>query len=126
MFINLSDICHLRRPVLLVEAARIGVASYCRERTLLRHLGDLHPRDSMAVLTSLLEIEDELNQLRKHGSAGYSPARHVDVAIAILGEVRLARAAAHPDQEKASGIEAFLSATNASSASEIAGSSAGC
>jgi len=123
---NIPDLARLRRPALLIEAARLGVATYCRERTLRRHLGDLHHPDSEAVLETLLEIEEELNQLRRHDYAGYSPARHVDVVIAILGEVRRMRAAARPDQEKASGIEAFLSATKASSASEIAGSSAGC
>ena len=123
---TIPDLAHLRRPALLIEAARLGVATYCRERTLRRHLGDLHHPDSEAILETLLEIEEELNQLRRHGYAGYSPARHVDVVIAILGEVRRMRAAARPDQEKAAGIEAFLSATKASSASEIAGSSAGC
>ena len=122
----IPSLAHLRRPALLIEAARIGAGTYNRERTLRRHLGDLHHPDSEAVLETLLEIEGELNQLRRHDYAGYSPARHVDVVIAILGEVRLMRAAAQPDQEKASGIEAFLLATNASSASEIAGSSAGC
>lgn len=123
---TIPDLARLRRPALLIEAARIGVMSYSRERTLRRHLGDLHDPDSDAALESLLEIEDELNQMRRNDYAGYSPARHVDVVIAILGEVRLMRLAACPDQEKASGIEAFLSATKASSASEIAGSSAGC
>ena len=104
---TIPDLAHLRRPALLIEAARLGVATYCRERTLRRHLGDLHHPDSEAVLETLLEIEEELNQLRRHDYAGYSPARHVDVVIAILGEVRLMRLAACPDQEKASGIEAF-------------------
>ncbi|WP_422028712.1 DUF6477 family protein [Roseovarius sp.] len=120
------DLAHLRRPALLIEAARVGVVTYSRERTLRRHLGDLHHPASEAVLETLLEIENELNQMRRIGSAGYSPARHVDVVIAILGEVRLMHAAARKDQEKASGIEAFFSVTKASSASEIAGSSAGC
>ncbi|MEQ8896764.1 MAG: DUF6477 family protein [Roseovarius sp.] len=122
----IPDLTHLRRPALLIEAARIGVANYCREKTLRRHLGDLHHPDSGAMLETLLEIEEELNQLRRNDYAGYSPARHVDVVIAILGEVRLMRAAARTDQEKASGIEAFFLVTKASSASVMAGSSAGC
>ncbi|KZY46468.1 hypothetical protein A3731_31975, partial [Roseovarius sp. HI0049] len=116
MTYTIPDLARLRRPALLIEAARLGVVNYNRERTLRRHLGDLHHPDSEAVLETLLEIEDELNQMRRNGYAGYSPARHVDVVIAILGEVRLMRAAARTDQEKASGIEAFFSLTKASSA----------
>lgn len=122
----LTCLARLRRPRLLIEAARIGVMDYSRNAALRRHLGYLHQPDSEATLGALLEIEEELNLMRKDGNAGYSPARHVDVVIAILGEARLLRAAPLPNQEKASGIEAFLSATKASSASEMAGSSAGC
>lgn len=123
---SLNHMSRLRRPRLLIEAARIGVTDYSREATLRRHLGYLHHPDSETALEELLEIEDELNQMRKDGNAGYSPARHVDVVIAMLGEARLIRASAPNDQEKASGIEAFFSATKASSASAMPGSSAGC
>ena len=126
MTTHLPSLSRLRRPRLLIEAARFGLAEYNREATLQRHLGYLHQPDAEATLGMLLEIEQELNLMRKDGNAGYSPARHVDVVIAILGEARLLRTAPVPDQEKASGIDAFFSITKASSASAIAGSSAGC
>ena len=126
MTTRLPCLYSLRRPRLLIEAARLGVAEYSRDAALRRHLGYLRQPDCEATLGALLEIEDELNQMRKEGNAGYSPARHVDVVIAIMGEARLLRASAQADQEKASGIEAFFSATKASSASAIPGSSAGC
>ena len=84
----------LRRPRLLIRAARIGVQDYCREG----HLRRLLPgRDAMrgpAVLRALIEMEAALDARRLAGAAGYSACRHVDVLIAMMGEARLLRARA--------------------------------
>ena len=93
---SVPDLAHLRRPALLMRGRtrRAWSPILANAHLKRRHLGDLHHPASEAVLETLLEIENELNQMRRIGSAGYSSARHVDVVIAILGEVRLMHAAA--------------------------------
>ena len=82
-----------RRPPLLVQAARIGAAGYHRDRALRRHLGWLRPPGNGAALSALMQLEEELEERRRDRDAGYSPARHVDVMIAVIGEARLMRTA---------------------------------
>jgi len=82
-----------RRPPLLIRAARIGVTDYRRETALRRHLNGARPPGHDAALGALMEIEEEQEQARRTRAAGYSPARHVDVLIAVMGEARLLRAA---------------------------------
>lgn len=79
----------LRRPRLLVQAARHGLGDYKRSRVLQRlvRLGG-SPGPQRAV-NALLPVEAHLEQARKSGDASYNPARHVEVLIALLGEVRL-------------------------------------
>jgi len=90
---TLTHLSTLRRPPLLVEAARIGLTEYRREPALRRHLGiRCSPTDGRA-LGALMEIEREHDDRRRRGDAGYSPARHVEVMIAVMGEARLMRAA---------------------------------
>ncbi len=89
----LSKLNRLRRPALLIEAARIGVMDYCRERVLRRLLGASRPPGNGAALAALMELEDAIDEDRRNGRAGYSPARHVEVMIAIMGEARLLQAA---------------------------------
>jgi len=88
----LSMLNQLRRPPLLIEAARLGLADYRRETALRRHLGILRPPTGAAALLALIEIEAEIDRERRCGGAGYSPARHVDVLIAMMAEARLMRA----------------------------------
>lgn len=82
----------LRRPRLLIRAARLGVEDYRRELYLNRLLGLSAPKRSGPVLMRLIEIEADLNAARLAESAGYSIARHVEVLIAMMGEARLLRA----------------------------------
>ena len=82
----------LRRPALLMRAARIGAEDYRREMHLPRLLGyGVLPRHAPALLR-LIEIEGELNKLRQEGDSSYSLIRHVDLMIAMLGEARILRA----------------------------------
>ncbi|MEL0435544.1 DUF6477 family protein [Phycobacter sp. K97] len=87
----LSRLSSLHRPRLLVRAARIGAATYIRDKTLHRLLGyGTLPKPSAAIL-KLLDIEFVLNARRLSGDAGYTMARHIDVLIALMGEANLLR-----------------------------------
>jgi len=86
----------LRRPKLLIQAARFGMIDYRRETALRRLLGCAGLPGNGAALAALMEIEDALDEQRRGDDAGYSARRHVDVMIAIMGEARLMRAARHP------------------------------
>ncbi|WP_128253880.1 DUF6477 family protein [Falsirhodobacter deserti] len=79
-------LANLSRPRLLVRAARLGIDEYRRERDL-RRLTD-HSRPESA-LPRLLETEARLEETRLAGDASYSVARHVEVLIALMAEVRL-------------------------------------
>lgn len=88
----LSMLNTLRRPRLLIRAARIGAQDYRRERHLQRLLGyGALPRPAAALLR-LMEIEREMNEQRSGDEAGYSLTRHLDILIAMMGEAQLLRA----------------------------------
>ena len=77
----------LRRPRLLIRAARFGLMDYHRERDLRRLVAsNLSP--SRAV-PQLIEQEERLEETRRAGDCAYSAARHIDVLIALMAEVRL-------------------------------------
>ena len=76
----------LRRPRLLIRAARLGKQDYLRERHLRRLLPQRAlPRPAEAVMR-LFEIERDMNEQRLMDDAGYSLPRHLDVLIALLAE----------------------------------------
>lgn len=87
----LSLLQDLRRPRLLIRAARHGVDEYQRDHHLRRHLGYGSLPKSGAALMQLVEKETALNEQRRSGDAGYSIVTHVDILIAIMGEARLLR-----------------------------------
>ncbi|WP_299789206.1 DUF6477 family protein [uncultured Marivita sp.] len=88
----LTQLSQLRRPRLLIRAARIGAQSYRREARLPRLLGyGVSPRTGPA-LVKLMSIEAELNEQRENGDACYSVAAHVDVLTAVMGEAQILRA----------------------------------
>lgn len=78
----------LRRPRLLIRAAHHGLADYNRNRDLKRLLAGQAPAPREAV-ARLIDEERALEEARRDGGAAYSVARHVDVMIAILAEMRL-------------------------------------
>ncbi|MBW4982236.1 hypothetical protein KZZ07_06730 [Mameliella sp. CS4] len=85
----------LRRPRLLIRAARIGAQDYRRNPHLNRLLGyGALPRPG-AALMRLVEIESELNERRHADDAAYSVSRHVEVLTAMMGEARILREAAY-------------------------------
>ena len=121
------ELSKLTRPRLLSQAARAGEAMYERTRHLPRILGRSAPASHEIALGLLLEREQELEAQRKTGDAVYRAARHVELLIAIRAEAAMWQApSTDQDQVNASGIDAFLLATYAASASASAGSRAGC
>ena len=85
----LSMLNALRRPRLLIRAARIGAQDYSRDRHLKRLLGyGSLPRPAVALM-QLMELERALDDQRREEDAGYSLTRHLDVLIAIMGEARV-------------------------------------
>jgi hypothetical protein len=92
---ELADlVAAMRRPRLLIRAARHGLDAYDRGR----HLGRLTRRGDVptpgAALAVLIEAEGRMEHARRDGAAGYSLSRHVELLIALLAEARLAMAGA--------------------------------
>jgi Family of unknown function (DUF6477) len=79
----------LRRPRLLMRAARFGLQEYRRERDLRRYVGSgASPEDTVF---SLMSVEANLEATRIAGDAAYSVARHIEVLIALLAEAQFLR-----------------------------------
>ena len=88
----LSMLGALRRPRLLMRAARIGAEDYRRSAHLPRLLGYGQLPRHGAALMRLIEIEREMNDQRREADAGYSLSRHLDVLIAMVGEANILKA----------------------------------
>lgn len=84
----------LRRPRVLIRAAREGQAGWRRERDLRRLLRSDHCPAPGAALPRLRAEESLLNDARLQRTADYDMHRHVLLMIAILAEMRVAVAAA--------------------------------
>jgi len=76
----------LRRPRLLVLAARKGLPYYKRKRDLKVILGARATGGNL--LARLIAEEAELNHLRRSGDSAYSPAAHISVLTALIAEAR--------------------------------------
>lgn len=76
----------LRRPKLLIRAARIGSANYRRERDLRRLIKSQSLPKPGKGLTMLMAMEQELEVIRKTGNATYSISRHVEILAALIAE----------------------------------------
>ncbi|MCR8547230.1 DUF6477 family protein [Salipiger sp. P9] len=84
----------LRRPRLLIRAARIGADDYRRDTHLSRVLGLTAPQRSGPAILKLMEIEATLEARRRAADGGYSIARHVEVLAAMMAEARQLRESA--------------------------------
>ena len=82
----LSD---LRRPALLLRAARFGLTDYQRDRDLKRLLRESAAGGPEKTLPRLLHEENMLEEIRRAGDASYSLTRHIELLIALLAEVSL-------------------------------------
>lgn len=83
----------LRRPRLLVKAAKHGSREYNREAHLPQLLGFGRLPRHGAALMKLVDIEAELNEQRLRKDATYSIPHHVEVLAVMMGEARLMREA---------------------------------
>lgn len=79
----------LRRPQLLIRAARAGQADYNRTRDLKRLMRVQAAPAPDKALPLLLEEEGRLEEIRQKGDAAYSFVRHIDLLIAMMAEARL-------------------------------------
>lgn len=79
----------LRRPQLLVRAARAGLIDYNRKRDLKRLMRLSEAPSPDRAVTALLAEEERLEDIRRKGDATYSFARHIEVLIAMMAEARL-------------------------------------
>ena len=83
-----SALSKLRRPRLLIRAARHGVAEYDRAAGLARLLDIANASDPDAQLSALLAAEADAEASRKAGAATYSVTRHIELLVALMGEAR--------------------------------------
>lgn len=91
-----SHINELKRPKLLVSAARHGVDTYDRTSHLSKYV-PIQPLPGPGVaLMQLFEIEREMNNARREKRSTYAPSDHVDVLVAIMAEAQLWRASHQP------------------------------
>lgn len=79
----------LRRPRLLIRAARFGLVDYNRERDLRRLMKTESAPTPSVALGVLIEQEEQLEEIRINGDANYSVSRHIEVLVALMGEARL-------------------------------------
>lgn len=84
-----SRLANLKRPKLLARAARFGAEEYRRNVHLPKLLQKSPLPRSAAAIMQLFDLESEINMLRLTKSGDYSPAKHVEVLIALIGEARL-------------------------------------
>ena len=82
-----SLLANLRRPRLLIRAARFGLADYRRDRDLRRLIGQISSPD--VAVERLMTEEQVLEETRRAGDAAYSVTRHIEVLIALICETRL-------------------------------------
>lgn len=79
----------LRRPRLLIRAARFGVSDYNRSRDLKRITGSNSAPSPVRAVSTLIEEEAKIEATRKQGDASYCVTRHVEILIALIAEARL-------------------------------------
>lgn len=89
----LSMARELRRPRLLIRAARAGLADYNRPRDLKRLMRIAEAPAPGRALRALLAEEERIEATRRAGEAGYSFLRHIEVLIAMMAEIRHAPSA---------------------------------
>lgn len=85
----LLRVTDLRRPRLLIRAARAGLADYNRNRDLRRLMRLAVAPGPDRALCLLVEEEAQIEAARKAGGAAYSLTRHIELLIAMIAEARL-------------------------------------
>lgn len=98
----LTQLNALKRPRLLINAARLGMSDYNRDTHLVRYLGEEISSDYVTVLRQLMALEHDLDQERRDRAASYSVARHVEIMIAMMTEARELRQSSASEPKDAS------------------------
>ncbi|GGA24120.1 DUF6477 family protein [Neptunicoccus cionae] len=89
MFESHEILSNLRRPKILISAARLGLAQYRRDSDLRYITGTSRTPTRDLAIETLLRREALMETDRKEGAAGYSIQKHIRVLTALLGEFRL-------------------------------------
>ena len=76
----------LKRPKILVDAARHGSQLYVRRKHLGKLLGGRHYRSHSQLLDALSQYEFGLDQDRRDKAETYSVRRHIEVLSALMAE----------------------------------------
>lgn len=92
----------IKRPALLMQAARLAQRDYARAPNLRRILPGAQPKGPRETVLCLMEAERPMEEARREGSAAYSPARHVTVLAALVNEAGRLADATRASQVKAS------------------------
>ena len=79
----------IKRPSMLIRAAKFGLRDYARDRDLKRILRTDRFAAPARTLSRLVEEEAQINENRTKGDAAYSVSRHIEVLIALMAEARL-------------------------------------
>ena len=85
----LTLLAALRRPCLLIRAAKFGLTDYRRDRDLARLTQSATLPSPLRAVSMLMSEEHRLEETRRSGDATYSVARHIEVLIALMAEARL-------------------------------------
>ena len=88
----LTQLRALKRPPLLIRAARIGLSDYSRERDLTRLLGPGPMPGPSQAMIRLMEEEAMEEALRTGERGHYSTTRHVALMIALMAEAQIVAA----------------------------------
>ena len=85
----LTLLAALRRPCLLIRAAKFGLTDYRRDRDLARLTQSTTLPSPRRAVSLLMSEEHRLEETRRSGDATYSVARHIEVLVALMAEARL-------------------------------------
>lgn len=80
-------LANLRRPRLLIRAARFGLEDYRRDRDLPRFVAARTAIE--ATVAQLFAEEERLEEIRVTGDINYPVGRHIEVLVALMAEVQL-------------------------------------
>ena len=86
----LAYLQNLNRPQLLVNAARVWLPDFNRDRSMKRIFPSIVPPAPVHGFDALVGQEMEINQVRLERAASYSAARHIELLVALIVEARLA------------------------------------
>ncbi|MGH1465359.1 MAG: DUF6477 family protein [Cognatishimia sp.] len=91
----MTTLAQLNRPRILVRTAKAAARDYRRDLHLRHYLKTSHlPRNAEALLT-LIEMEQDLNEMRLNKDSTYALIDHVGVLSALIAEAHLMNAARH-------------------------------